>query len=74
MSGCPIQKDHSEQAIFKRFFFNVAKKNHEATSEKSSTFFLFQSISMAIHLVCVMGCPKNISTGLEGLFNFQVPI
>ena len=22
--------------------------------------------------VCVMGCPKNISTGLEGIFNFQV--
>ena len=36
---------------------------------------LFQSISMAIqrgNAVCVMGCPKNRSTGLEGLFNFQV--
>ena len=22
--------------------------------------------------VCVMGCPKNRSSGLEGLFNFQV--
>ena len=21
---------------------------------------------------CAMGCPKNISTSLEGLFNFQV--
>ena len=23
--------------------------------------------------VCVMGCPKKRSSGLEGLFNFQVP-
>ena len=22
--------------------------------------------------VCVIGCPKDTSTGLEGLFNFQV--
>ena len=22
--------------------------------------------------VCVMGCPKDISSGLNGLFNFQV--
>ena len=22
--------------------------------------------------VCVMGCPKDTSTGLEGLFNFQI--
>ena len=22
--------------------------------------------------VCVMGCPKNISSGLEGQFNYQV--
>ena len=43
--------------------------------EKLPTFFLFQSISMAIqrgNAVCVMGCPKNRSAGLEGLFNFQV--
>ena len=43
--------------------------------KKLSTFFIFQSISMAIqqgNAVCVMGWPKNISTGLEGLFNFQV--
>ena len=52
------------------------KKNQEATGEKLSNFFLFQSISMAIqrgNAVCVMGCPKNRSSGLEGLFNFQVP-
>ena len=52
-----------------------AKKIQEATGEKLSTFFLFQSISMAIqkgNAVCVMGCPKNRSSGLEGLFNFQV--
>ena len=48
----------------------------DATGEKLSTFYLFQSISMAIqrgNAVCVMGCPKNRSSGLEGLFNFQVP-
>ena len=36
---------------------------------------LFQSISMAIqkgNTVCVMGCPKDNSSGLDGLFNFQV--
>ena len=52
----------------------IGKKMKEATGEKLSTFFLFQSISMAIqqgNTVCVMGCPK-ISTGLEGLFNFHV--
>ena len=51
------------------------KKIQGATGEKLSTFFLFQSISMAIqrgNAVCVMGCPKNRSSGLEGLFNFQV--
>ena len=48
--------------------------NH-STVEKLTTFFLFQSISMAIqrgNAVCVMGCPKNRSSGLEGLLNFQV--
>ena len=52
----------------------IGKKISRATSEKLSTFFLFQSISMAIqrgNAVCVMGCPKNTSTGLEGLFNFK---
>ena len=51
------------------------QKNQNATGEKLSTFFLFQSIPMAIHqgtAVCVMGYPKNTSTGLYGLFNFQV--
>ena len=36
---------------------------------------LFQSISMAIqksNTVCVMGCPKDNFSGLDGLFNFQV--
>jgi hypothetical protein len=53
----------------------IGKKIQEATSEKLSSFFLFQSISMAIqkgNAVCVMGCPKNRSSGLEGLFDFQV--
>ena len=43
--------------------------------DKLSNFFLFQSISMAVqkgNAVCVMGCPKNTSSGLEFLFNFQV--
>jgi hypothetical protein len=53
----------------------IGKKIQDATSEKLSTFYLFQSISMAIqrgNAVCVMGCPKDRSPGLEGLFNFQV--
>ena len=50
-------------------------KKLEATGEKLSTFYLLQSISMAIqrgNAVCVMGCPKSTSTGLEGIFNFHV--
>ena len=50
-------------------------KNKTYTGEKLSTFYLFQSISMAIqkgNVVCVMGCVKDTSSGLEGLFNFQV--
>ena len=46
----------------------IGKKIQDAKGEKLSTFFLFQSISMAIqrgNAVCVMGCPKNTSTGLE---------
>ena len=42
----------------------------EATCEKLSILFPFQSISMAIqqgNAVCLMGCPKDTSTG----FNFQ---
>ena len=53
----------------------IVKKIQDATGEKLSTFYLFQSISIAIqkgNAVCVMGCPKDISSGLEGLFNFQV--
>ena len=52
--------------------------NYNATGEKLPTFYLFQSISMAIHTmrqcVCVMGCLKDTATGLEGLFNFQVKL
>ena len=53
----------------------MIRNDQEAAGEKLSTFFLFHSISMTIqggNAVCVMGCPKNISSGLEGLFNFQV--
>jgi hypothetical protein len=49
----------------------ISKKIHDATGEKLSTFYLFQSISMAIqkgNAACVLGT----SPGLEGLFNFQV--
>ena len=52
------------------------KKIQDATGEKLSTFYLFQSISMAIqkgNAVCVVGCPKDTFSGLEGLFNFHVP-
>ena len=48
--------------------------SQDATWEKLSTFYLFQSISMAIqrgNAICVMGCPKDRSPGLEGLFSFQ---
>ena len=54
---------------------NLVKQIQDATGEKLSTFFLFQSISMAIqkgNAVCVMSCPKDISSGLDGLFHFQV--
>ena len=53
----------------------IGKKIQEATSEKLSTFYLFQIISMAIqkgNAACVQGCVKDTSPGLEGLFNFQV--
>ena len=45
----------------------------QEASEKLSTFYRLQSISMAIqqtNAVFVMGCPK--STSSEGLFNFHV--
>ena len=49
----------------------------DAIGEKLSSFYPLQSISMAIqrgNAVCVMGCPKDRSSGLEGLFNFQVHV
>ena len=66
------------EVSFKFEFINIFEiflvyLNH-STGEKLTTFFLFQSISMAIqkgNAVWVMGCPKNRSSGLEGLFNFQ---
>ena len=51
------------------------KKIQDATGEKLSTFYLLQSISMAIqrgNAICVTTCVKDQSSGLEGLFNFQV--
>ena len=49
----------------------IGKKIQDTTSEKMSTFFLFQSISMAIqqgNAACVMGCrwqkPLNISLNI----------
>ena len=58
----------------------IGKKIQDATSKKLSTFYLFQSISMAIqrgNAQWVMGCVEDKSSdlgtsGLEGLFNFQV--
>ena len=53
----------------------LIKQKQGATGEKLSTFYLMQSTSMAIqqgNAVCVRGCPKKTSTGLEGLFNFHV--
>ena len=58
-----------------KLFKQISKKIQDATGEKLSTFYLFLSISMAIqkgNAVCVMGCVKDKSSGLEGLFNFQV--
>ena len=52
----------------------IGKKIQEATGEKLATFYLFQSISMAIqrgNAACVTTCVKERSSGLEGLFNFQ---
>ena len=53
----------------------IGKKIQDATGEKLSTFYLFQSISMAIqkgNAQCVIGCVKGQSSGLEGLFNFHL--
>ena len=41
----------------------IGKKNQDATGKKLSTFFLFQSISMAIqqgNAVCVRGLPQKV--------------
>ena len=50
----------------------IGKKIQVVTGEKKSTYYLLQSISMAIqraNAVCVMGTAPT-STGLEGLFEF----
>ena len=45
----------------------IGKKIQDTTGELLSTFYLvFQSISMALqksNTVCVMGCPKDTSSG-----------
>ena len=51
------------------------QKIQEAACEKLSTFYLMQSISMAIKkaMLSALGvAPQKTSTGLEGLFNFHV--
>ena len=54
----------------------MTQKNQDASGERLSSLYLFQSILTAIHTMrqfsLCMGCPKDQSTGLEGLFNFQV--
>ena len=50
----------------------IGKKIGEVTGEKRSTYFLLQSISMAVqraNAACVLGTVPA-STGLEGLFEF----
>ena len=72
--GVEIYGAYSPQGI--KLVKQIGKKIQDATGEKLSTFFLFQSISMAIqqgNAVCVMGCSKiHLKAYLEGLFNFQV--
>ena len=51
----------------------IGKK--DTIGEKLSTFHLLQMISMAIqqgNAICVTNWVKDRSSGLEGLFNFQV--
>ena len=51
---------YGPQAI--KLIKQIGKKIQEATGEKLSTFYLMQSISMAIqkgNAVCVRGCPKK---------------
>ena len=53
----------------------IGKKTQDATGEKLSTFYLVQSISIAIQrgiAQCVTGRVKERSSGIEGLFNFHV--
>ena len=53
----------------------IGKKIQDTTGEKLSTFYLFQSISIAIqkgNAQCVTGCVNERSSGLKGLFNFHV--
>ena len=53
----------------------MSKKIQDSTGEKLSSFYLFQSISMAIqkgNAQCVTGCVKDGYSGLEGLFSFHM--
>ena len=53
----------------------IGKKIQNATGEKVSTFYLFQSISMAIqrgNAQCVMGYVKDMSSDLEGLHTYLI--
>ena len=52
----------------------IGSKICEVTGEKRSTYFLLQSISIAIqraNAACVLGTVPT-STGLEGLFDFFI--
>ena len=86
---CSSQDFHLKLQILKSDFIMIYDHNcpshivgnqiyqtqKDATGEKLSTFYLFQSISMAIqkgNAQCVTGCVKDQSSGLEGLFNFHV--
>ena len=71
--GIETYGTYSPQGI--KLVKQIGKKIQDAAGEKLSTFYLFQSISMAIQKgneVCFMGCSEYISSGLEGLFNFRV--
>ena len=51
---------------------DIGRKIRDVTGEKRSTFFLSQSISIAIqkgNAACLMGTVPN-SEGLEGVFDF----
>ena len=57
-----------------KFLKDIGRKIKEVTGEKLSTFYLMQSISMAIqrgNAQCVIGTAPT-SGGLEGLFEFFV--